>query len=77
MAPIKEVEFHKKGVFIKILRSWFVTLEFPPTNKDRVFIGSGKSGKVRDQRKVRGENFYPCKFLTSTKKSHANSNVCS
>ena len=35
------------GVFIKNLRSWFVTLWFPPTNKGRVSTGSGKSGKVR------------------------------
>ena len=46
MAPIKEVEF--PGVFIKNLRSWFATLEFPPTNKDKVFTWLGKSEKVRE-----------------------------
>ena len=56
------------GVFIKNHRSWFVTLEFPPTNKGRVFTRSRKSGKikefVRGSAKSQWENFYPCKFVT-------------
>ena len=56
------------GVFIKNHRSWFVTLEFPPTNKGRVFTRSRKSGKikefVRGSAKSQWENFYPCKLVT-------------
>ena len=55
-------------VFIKNHRSWFVTLEFPPTNKGRVFTRSRKSGKikefVRGSAKSQWENFYPCKLVT-------------
>ena len=46
MAPEKEVEYPE--VFMKNHRSWFVILEFLPTNKGRVSTRSGKSGKVRE-----------------------------
>ena len=79
VAPIKEMEF--PGMFIENLRSWFETLECPPSNKDRVSSGSGSPKKsenfLEDQGKVRGENFCPCTFLTSIKKSYVNRNVCS
>ena len=44
--------------------------------------GLGKVREIRDlleNKKSRKsqENFYPCKFLTSTKKSYAHKNVCS
>ena len=75
MAPIKEVEF--PGVLIKNLRSWYF---HQPTRTGFPLVQGipGKSGiLLEDQGKVRGENFYPCKFLTSIKKSYAHSNVCS
>ena len=70
MTPEKEVEF--PGVFIENHSSWLVTLEFPQLTRVRFPLGQGKSGNLsEDQEKVRGENFYPCKFLTSIKKSYA------
>ena len=59
-------------VLIKSLRSWFVTLEFPPTNKDRVSTGSGNSGKVRKfvrgQEKCQGRNVLSMQIFNFNKK---------
>ena len=61
MAPKKEVEKPQDLVFDLGIS----------TNKGRVPILLGKSGKVREfvrgSGKVREENFYPCKFLTFKK----------
>ena len=57
------------------------SLNFHEPTRTGFPLGQGsprKSGSLlEDQRKVRGENFYPCKFLTSIKKSYARRNVYS
>ena len=47
--------------------------------ENREFVrGSWKVREIRDfLEKVRKENFHPCNFLTSIKKSFARGNVCS
>ena len=70
VAPIKEMEF--PGMFIENLRSWFVTLECPPSNKDRVSTGSGKSEKVRKffrgSGKSQGRKFLSMQIFNFNKK---------
>ena len=65
--PLKEKAFPE--VFIKNQRSWFDTLEFPPSNKGRVSTQPGKVKEfVRGSGKSQGRKFLSMQISNFNKK---------